>query len=119
MANTKKYTDPNTVLTPRGRIKNLQVIYDGGEDSWSLARMLWDNSPIIGMRWNGGFDNGRPTIGMPSARGYPTWFVLPEEVGDYIESMLKFKQQISSPPAAAPAPEATQPASQPEGGTPA
>jgi hypothetical protein len=100
MTNTdsKKYTDPKTVLTPKGRIKNLEVIYDGGEDSWSLARMLWDNAPIIGMRWNGGFDNGKPSIGMPSARGYATWFVVPSEVGDAIENMLRFKNQISAKP---------------------
>lgn len=88
------YTDPHTVLTPKGRIKDLKIVYDGGENSWSLARMIWDNTPIIGMRWNGGSNNGKPSIGMPSARGYATWFVVPSEVGDAIEQMLRLKELI-------------------------
>ena len=83
------YVDPNTVLSPKGSIKDLEVIYNGGENSWSLARMKWDDSPVIAMRWNGGSSNRRPSIGNPSSRGYPTWFVVPDNVGEAIESMLK------------------------------
>jgi hypothetical protein len=90
------YTDPQTVLSPKGRIKDLKVLFDGGENSWSLARMSWENTPIIGMRWNGGSNNGKPSIGTPHARGYATWFVLPSEVGDAIENMLRFNKKITA-----------------------
>jgi hypothetical protein len=33
--------------------------------------------------------NGRPSIGNPSSRGYPTWFVVPDNLGEAIERMLK------------------------------
>lgn len=83
------YIDPKTVLSPKGSIKDLEIIHDGGEHGWSLARMKWDDSPVVAMRWNGGSVNGIPSIGNPSSRGYPTWFVVPDEVGDVIERMLK------------------------------
>ena len=88
------YTDPNTVLTPKGRITDLKVIYDGQEDSWSLAKMKWDGTEVVAMRWNGGLSNGRPTVGNPQSRGKPTWFVVPEEVGGAIEQMLKLSNKI-------------------------
>ena len=82
------YTDPSTVYTPKGRITDLKVLHDGGQDSWSLATMKWDGAEVIGMRWNGGMNNGKPTVGNPQSRGKPTWFVLPSEVGDAIKKML-------------------------------
>jgi hypothetical protein len=88
------YTDPRTVLTPKGRITDLDVIYDGGENSWSLASMCWDGTEVLGMRWNGGLSNGQPTVGNPQSRGKPTWFVVPSEVGDAIKEMLRFQKKI-------------------------
>jgi len=82
------YTKPETVLSPKGSIKNLKVIRDGGENDWSLAEMEWDGSPVLAMRWNGGSNNGFPSIGNPQSRGIPTWFVLPDEVGDSIKAMI-------------------------------
>jgi hypothetical protein len=83
------YVDPKTVLSPKGSIADIEVIYDGGENSWSLARMKWDDTPVIAMRWNGGSNDGRPSVGNPQSRGYPTWFVVPDEVGEAIEKNLK------------------------------
>ncbi len=88
------YTDPNTVLTPKGRIENLKVIFDGGENSWSLASMEWDGTAVLGMRWNGGMSNGNPTVGNPQSRGKPTWFVVPNEVGNVVKQMLVMSQKI-------------------------
>ena len=90
------YIDPITVLTPKGKIRDLHIIHDGGENSWSLARMKWDSTPTIAMRWNGGSANGKHSIGNPHSRGYPTWFVLPEEIGSAIEQMLKPALDLSS-----------------------
>lgn len=95
------YIDPRTVLTPRGTITELAVIYDGGEHGWSLARMKWEGDPIIAMRWNGGRPkqippSNKPSIGTPQSRGYPTWFVLPKEVGEMIENSLRLQKKIST-----------------------
>ncbi|MEI8294986.1 MAG: hypothetical protein WCG04_00480 [Alphaproteobacteria bacterium] len=83
------YVNPNAVLTPKGKIKNLHVLHDGGEHSWSLARMTWDNAEVLAMRWNGGMVNGKKTSGNPVSRGYPTWFVVPDEVGQALLQMVK------------------------------
>jgi hypothetical protein len=93
------YIDPSTVLSPKGSIEDLQIIYNGGEHSWSLARMTWDGTPVIGMRWNGGLTEGRIGIGNPQSRGYPTWFVVPNEVGEKIEEMLKARLVLPKPQA--------------------
>ena len=83
------YPDPKTVLHPMGDISNLKVIRDGGENNWSLASMKWVGSDVIGMRWNGGMNNGSPSIGTPQSRGTPLWFVLPDEVKDSIIEVAK------------------------------
>jgi hypothetical protein len=95
-----EYHKPETVLSPRGTIAKLEVIYDGGEHSWSLARMEWGGEPIVAMRWNGGRRNEIPpsevpSVGTPSSRGYPTWFVLPDEVAEMIEQSLRLQKKIS------------------------
>jgi hypothetical protein len=100
MLKKMNYTDPKTVLSPKGSITDLDVIHDGGENSWSLARMKWDGSPVIAMRWNGGLVNGIPSIGNPSSRGYPTWFVVPDEVGEAIEKLLKPALEFPQPASA-------------------
>src|ERR1017187_4668742 len=55
-----EYIKPETVLSPRGAIEDLEVVYDGGEHSWSLAKMKWDGEPVVAMRWNGGRENKIP-----------------------------------------------------------
>jgi hypothetical protein len=90
------YVDPKTVLSPKGSIADIEVIHDGGENSWSLARMKWDDTPVIAMRWNGGSNDGRPSVGNPQSRGYPTWFVVPDEVGELIERDYKSKPSLPS-----------------------
>ena len=84
------YTPPELVLSPKGRVKDLKVIYDGGENSWSLAQMIWDEYKAVGIRWNGGSEDKRfPGIGNPQSRGVPTWFILPEEVADTVRVLVK------------------------------
>lgn len=70
------YMNPSLVLSPKGRIRDLRVLHDGGESSFSIARMTWDGNPgVIGVRWNGGETEG---LGNPQSRGIATWFILPE-----------------------------------------
>lgn len=77
------YHDPNTVLSPKDRVQALEVVYDAGpvEKSWSVARLLWENSPAVGIRWNGDKDNKK---GTPQTRGNPTWFIVPPELEDAV-----------------------------------
>ena len=76
------YIDPKIVLSPKGRVENLSVIFDGGEHSYSVARMDWDKNPALGVRWNGGDKEG---LGNPQSRGIATWFILPKDIADLVE----------------------------------
>ena len=82
------YIKPCDVLSPKGVISDLRILRDGGENGWSLAEMNWDGSPALAMRWNGGSNNGSPSIGNPQSRGIPTWFVLPDDVGNAIKLLI-------------------------------
>jgi len=77
------YHDPKTVLSPKDRVKSVEVIYDKGpvDFSWSVARIEWDGSPIVGIRWNGDQTSNK---GLPQARGNPAWFILPEDIADAV-----------------------------------
>lgn len=75
------YIDPRMVLSPKGRVENLAVIFDGGEGSYSVARMDWDGEPRLGVRWNGGDGEG---LGNPQSRGIATWFILPDTIADLV-----------------------------------
>lgn len=80
------YIDPRLVTSPKGRVKNLAVIYDGGEGDYAVADMLWDDEPAKGVRWNGGDgENGMfQGLGNPQSRGIPTWFILPKPLAEII-----------------------------------
>lgn len=91
MQSTFPYTDPRGVTTPRVRIRNLEVLYNGGAQAddagWSLASMLWDDEEALGIRWNGGVEGD--SKGQPTSRGYPTWYILPQEVMDVFQKDRK------------------------------
>ncbi len=73
------YVNPALVVAPRASVRSVEVLHDTGaaEDGWSLARLGWEGSIRLGIRWNGGQGSG---IGNPQSRGNPTWFVLPQEL---------------------------------------
>jgi hypothetical protein len=72
------YIDPQTVMSPKNRVGSVDVLYDDGPGSWSIARLEYDGEERIGMRWNGQEDEAG--IGNPQSRGKPTWFVVPKEL---------------------------------------
>ncbi len=57
-------------------------------EHWSMAVGRWKSEegnwrPVLAQRWNGS-DGSK---GNPISRGYPTWFVVPDETyGLYIDS---------------------------------
>jgi hypothetical protein len=84
-----KYKKPNKIYSPKDIIKNVKVIFDGGEKSFSLAKLNWNGREVTGIRWNIGLREWndqnkikeiKDCVGVPSSRGYSTWFVLPEEL---------------------------------------
>ena len=83
------YVKPTEVLSPKGQVEVLDVLYDSGEWGVSIARIRYRdelNQPFkecTGMRWNGNLDEDNK--GMPVSRGYPVWFVIPDEFSECIQ----------------------------------
>jgi hypothetical protein len=72
------YIEPTTVLAPRASVRFVQILHSTGDGGWSIARVGWEGSERLGVRWNGAADG--PGIGNPQSRGNATWFILPEEL---------------------------------------
>ena len=72
------YIDPQTVTSPKHSWVLREVIFNTGDDGWSVARGEWAGNEAFGIRWNG--SSGDSAIGNPQSRGIPTWFILPEEI---------------------------------------
>ena len=86
------YMDPCAVVSPKHRIKDVEIVYDSGpiEGSWAVAKFRWDSKDRIGVRWNEEQGEG---VGTPQARGVPTWFVLPE---DLAQAVLQRAQELAN-----------------------
>jgi hypothetical protein len=86
------YVDPYTVVSPKTRIKDIEIVYDSGpiEGSWAVAKFIWDKEERVGVRWNGEPTGG---VGTPQARGVPTWFVLP---GELAQPVLDYVRKLAS-----------------------
>lgn len=81
-----KYTLPVDVYKPIENISEVEVMYDGGANSVSIAKIIWDGKETFGIRWNKNSNEKdfptflgwkRTSIGMPSVFGNPVWFILP------------------------------------------
>lgn len=94
-----KYINPADVISPKDLISNIEVLFDGGSESFSIARLTWDGTDsCYAMRWNVSnreFDNEQkangeiPCIGLPQSHGHATWFMLPEVIKGYIDDIIK------------------------------
>lgn len=93
-----KYTKPEKVKSPRSSVEIIKILCDKGEDSYSVAELKWCGKKCFGMRWNISQkewnDKAKQQeiatcIGMPSSRGHSTWFILPDELNDYIQHLIK------------------------------
>jgi hypothetical protein len=83
------YFNPQMVISPKASVEegSVKVVYDGKEwqqddpwAGWSVAELVWDGAPAVGIRWNG---DGRG-VGNPQSRGVPTWFILPDELAPVV-----------------------------------
>jgi hypothetical protein len=71
------YIEPATVVAPKASVRSLEILHSTGDGGWSVARVGWEGTGRLGIRWNGA-EHG-PGIGNPQSRGNATWFILPEE----------------------------------------
>lgn len=83
------YHDPRTVTQPAQYLTDIEVIYDGGPDGFSLARLRCEGVTHIAIRWNvARKEHDDPAkqsgelkcVGTPSVKGEPSWFILPVEL---------------------------------------
>jgi hypothetical protein len=83
------------VTSPQDCVSNIRVIYDGkdgsspGSSPFSVAQLDWLGKPCFAMRWNVAqrewddpdkISGKKICAGMPTSRGYPVWFILPDEI---------------------------------------
>jgi hypothetical protein len=77
------------VHSPRDHWRLVQVLYDGGDDGFSIMMGYWDDEPVLVGRWNGPA-GGK---GMPLSSGYPVPLVFPSFMWDAILSLDVFSDQ--------------------------
>lgn len=94
-----KYIKPKDVKSPRGYVKRIKPLYDGGYEGFSIAILENINGDYhVGMRWNiseNEWEDQRKIkeekycVGMPQSRGYSVWFILPKSSWKYVPQMIK------------------------------
>lgn len=73
------YTAPKNVTSPQASVSKVCPVLDAGEWHYSVALLLWEKQPAVGIRWNGGSEGeGKIQPGNPQSRGLPIWFIVPE-----------------------------------------
>jgi hypothetical protein len=90
-----KYTLPDRVINPEGKVEIIDIIYDGNDGNHertevdvSLAKIKWEGEPHLAIRWNIAINEYEDKdkvcgttrcVGMPVSNGQPEWFVIPKE----------------------------------------
>jgi hypothetical protein len=93
-----KYTLPDWVINPKGKIEIIDIIYDGNDGNHertevdvSLAKIKWEGEGHLAIRWNiatheyedkDKVSGTTRCVGMPVFNGRPEWFVIPKETFD-------------------------------------
>ncbi len=80
--------DPKSVIAPQNKWAMIDVLCQKGgpnQNWWSMAIGRWEGDPCLGLRWNG--DESDDSKGSPTSRGYPTWFVVPQEL---VPALMEF-----------------------------
>ncbi|HPS72579.1 MAG TPA: hypothetical protein PLM70_10010 [Bacteroidales bacterium] len=81
-----KYYKANEVISPKEFIDIVEILEYGDENSYALAIIDWEGEHQLGIRWNIARrewddkqkkDEEKVCVGMPSSRGYPVWFIIP------------------------------------------
>ena len=92
------YNHPQQVRSPRGYVKHIKPLYDGGEEGISIAILEnSDGNHNIGIRWNVSeheWDDRRKCkeeivcVGMPQSRGYSVWFIMPDTSWKFVPQII-------------------------------
>lgn len=79
----------NPIGVCNSKYKVNKVLIDKGDYSWCLAKAYRyeDKKEHYVIRWNG----GSTELGFPNTMGNPTWFQIPDEIGNVIEDIIKLK----------------------------
>lgn len=103
-----KYNQPSEVRSPRGYVKHIKPLYDGGEAGCSIAILEDSNGDHnVGIRWNISekewddrrkTEGGKVCVGMPQSRGYSVWFILPDTSWKYVPQMIMDEICINNKP---------------------
>ena len=93
------YNHPDQVRSPKGYVNHIKLLYDGGEEGYSIAIIEdCDGNKNIGIRWNVSekewddirkTKNGMVCVGMPQSRGYSVWFLLPPSFWPFVPQIIK------------------------------
>lgn len=95
-----KYIPPKEVKSPKEFVELLEVIHDGKEEGYSIAKIKWDGKECIGIRWNITMrewndeekkKGNKICLGMPSYFGHSVWFILP---GDLLKKNSEIWKKI-------------------------
>ena len=92
------YVDPHKVTSPKDHWKRGTVLYN--KNGWSAAEGEWKEEEtwekVLAIRWNG--TGKRKGKGQPQSRGYPTWFIVPEEIeGALRREIARLKKSQKNP----------------------
>ncbi len=64
-----------------GGFEPVEILYDGGEGEWAVARA---ETGALGIRWNG---SGEKPIGFPSSHGKAEWFIVPDQIAAAVAAL--------------------------------
>lgn len=97
-----KYTLPQDVLSPKDYVKKVDVLFDGGEESFAIAKIVWEGGDCIGIRWNASMRELEDPLklegeivckGMPVSRGYSVWFNLPLVFHPFVQTIIEKEKE--------------------------
>jgi hypothetical protein len=93
------FVPADQVLSPRDKVSNVRVIYSGDKNEPAIATLTYAGNEAVGIRWNG---NDEESLGYPTSRHQPVWFVLPDKGGldklvQWVGEELKANRPIKPP----------------------
>ena len=78
-----------TINSPKGRLEGpYVVVYKDLAERWAIVAFLWDEFPVLGIRWF--WDNN----GNPISNYLPIWFVIPSALQNAILNGLPLEFQF-------------------------
>lgn len=92
-----KYRNPLDVISPKGLVEDVELLFDGGSSSYSIVTLNYDGSPAIGLRWNVSdheqmddekINGSKECVGIPQSHGFPIWFIIPKSFYRFLHLII-------------------------------